>query len=160
MNHYQGVYCRAGRDGAPELLPFPDGFPMTSFYWAVTPESLYWGPKFFTERYGLPLVITENGMSNNDWVALDGKVHDPQRIDFLTRYLRALGRAIADGADVRAYFIWTLIDNFEWAEGFRQRFGLIHVDYPTQRRTLKDSALWYRGVIASNGERVFAEPES
>jgi beta-glucosidase len=103
------------------------------------------------ERYKLPIVVTENGLSCHDWVALDGKVHDPLRIDFLNRYLLSLERAIQDGIDVRGYFQWSILDNFEWAEGYKHRFGLIHVDYTTQKRTLKDSAYWYHKVIASNG---------
>ncbi len=82
---------------------------------------------------------------------MDGAVHDPQRIDFTRRYLLALERAVDEGVDVRGYFHWTLMDNFEWAEGVKERFGLIYVDYPTQQRVLKDSGYWYRSVIASNG---------
>jgi len=92
---------------------------------------------------------------NLDWVGLDGRVHDGARIDYLHRYLLALHRAMAEGVDMRGYFQWTLMDNFEWAEGFRARFGLIHVDYATQRRTMKDSAHWYRDVIQSNGATLF-----
>jgi len=112
---------------------------------------MYWGPKFFYERYRLPIVVTENGMANVDWIALDGRVHDPQRIDYLQRHLLQLARAIDEGVDVRGYFVWTLMDNFEWAEGYKQRFGIVYVDYPTGRRVLKDSAYWYRDVIATNG---------
>jgi beta-glucosidase len=155
-NIYQGYYVRAGAGGQPERLPFPPGYPMTAFYWNVTPDSLYWGPRFLYERYKLPIIITENGLANIDWVAADGCVHDPQRIDFTRAYLRALRRAAADGVDVRGYFHWSILDNFEWAEGFRQRFGLIHVDYTTQQRMLKDSAHWYRTVIASNGAALDA----
>ena len=100
----------------------------------------------------LPVFITENGMSNTDWVHVDGQVHDPQRIDFTARYLRELGRAIHDGTDARGYFHWTLMDNFEWAEGYKQRFGLVYVDFETQQRILKDSAYWYKEVIATNGK--------
>ena len=91
-------------------------------------------------------------MVNADWVALDGKVHDPQRIDFLQRYLRSLRRACDEGVDVGGYFQWSIMDNFEWASGYSKRFGLIHVDYETQQRILKDSAYWYRDMIASNGK--------
>jgi beta-glucosidase len=156
-NIYQGYYVRAGAEGQPERLPFPPGHAMTAFYWYVTPDSLYWGPRFLQERYGLPIIITENGLANADWVAADGCVHDPQRIDFTRAYLRALRRAAAGGVDVRGYFHWSILDNFEWAEGYRQRFGLIHVDYATQQRTLKDSAHWYRTVIASNGAALDSE---
>ena len=86
--------------------------------------------------------------------SLDGKVHDPQRIDFMQRYLRELARARNDGAQVRGYFAWSLMDNFEWAEGYRQRFGLVHVDFATQRRTPKDSFYWYREVIRNNGANL------
>jgi beta-glucosidase len=106
------------------------------------------------ERYKLPIVVTENGLSAMDWVHLDGKVHDPQRIDFTTRYLRELRRASEDGVDIRGYFHWSLMDNFEWAAGYRERFGLIHVDYATQVRTPKDSFHWYRSVIESNGANL------
>jgi beta-glucosidase len=151
VNIYNGFKVRAGRNGEPEAIRYPDGHPHTHFLWNVTPEALYWGPRFLHERYRCPLVMTENGLSNNDWVSLDGKVHDPQRIDFLSRYLRAYRQAAADGVDLRGYFQWSLLDNFEWAEGYKQRFGIVHVDYETQRRTIKDSALWYRDVIRSNG---------
>jgi beta-glucosidase len=156
-NIYQGHLVRAGADRQPERVPFPDGHPLTSFYWYVTPDALYWGPRFLWERYGKPIYITENGVANPDWVAADGGVHDPQRIDFTRAYLRALRRAAAGGVDVRGYFHWSIMDNFEWGEGFRQRFGLVYVDYVTQRRVPKDSAYWYRDVIASNGATLDAE---
>ncbi|HOS43585.1 MAG TPA: family 1 glycosylhydrolase, partial [Armatimonadota bacterium] len=88
---------------------------------------------------------------NADVVSLDGKVHDPQRIDFTARYLRALERAGRDGVDIRGYFHWSIMDNFEWAEGYKQRFGLIYVDYPTGMRIPKDSARWYAEVIRTHG---------
>jgi beta-glucosidase len=95
----------------------------------------------------VPLVITENGMPGPDERAPDGQVHDPARIEFLRGHLAALHRAMRDGAAVEAYHVWSLLDNFEWAEGYDQRWGIVHVDYPTQRRTPKDSALWYRDFI-------------
>jgi len=150
INIYTSPLVGAGADGEPEEIPRSAGWPVTHFQWEVTPENLYWGPKLLQERYRLPIVVTENGMSHNDWVGLDGKVHDSQRIDFLRRYLLQLGRAIAEGVDVRGYFQWSIMDNFEWAEGYKQRFGLIHVDYATQVRTLKDSALWFGEVIRKN----------
>jgi len=153
LNIYSGFPVRAGDDGGPEIVPFPEGVARTRFDWPVTPEVLYWSPTFFQERYNLPLYITENGMANTEWVTLDGDVRDAQRVDFLRRYLGALSRAIADGADVRGYFYWSLLDNFEWAEGYRQRFGLIFVDYPTGERTPKHSASFYRNLIAANARR-------
>jgi beta-glucosidase len=133
------------------------GFTMMG--WPVWPEAIYWGIRFLAERYHLPLVITENGMANTDWLHLDGRVQDPQRIDFLARYLLQVDRALQEGLDVRGYFVWTLLDNFEWARGMRPRFGLVYVDYPTQRRVLKDSADWYRSVIESNGRVLRAHSE-
>ena len=153
------IYASWGRwqrdeQGAIEYIKDDDyepGYPRSLFGWPITPGSLYWGPRFLYERYGKPIVITENGMSCHDWVSVDGKVHDPQRIDFTTRYLRELERAARHGIDVQGYFHWSLMDNFEWAEGYKHRFGLIHVNMSTGVRTPKDSADWYRKVIASNG---------
>lgn len=130
------------------------GCARTTMNWVVTPESLYWSPKFLFERYKLPILITENGMANCDWVHLDGQVHDPQRIDFLHRYLRELKRAATDGVEIIGYTCWSLMDNFEWAEGYDQRFGLVYVDFKTQKRTIKDSGLWYKEVISENGENL------
>ena len=151
-NIYSGTFYQAGENGKPVRVPHAPGVDLTAFKWPVVPASLRWGPRFLHERYGLPVVVTENGVSLADWVSLDGKVHDPQRIDFLRRYLLELRQALADGADVRGYFQWSIMDNFEWAEGYQQRFGLVHVDYQTQRRTPKDSAWWYREVAATNGK--------
>jgi beta-glucosidase len=150
-NIYQGQFIRAADDGSFEPVTVPNGTARTTMEWPMTPEVLYWGPRFLFERYKLPIVITENGMANCDWVHLDGKVHDPQRIDFLKRYLREYKRAIDDGILAKGYFLWSIMDNFEWAHGYSQRFGIIYVDYTTGKRTLKDSAYWYRDVIASNG---------
>ncbi len=100
------------------------------------------------------MIVTENGLSNPDWVHNDGCVHDPQRIDFTQRYLLNLRRAADEGIPVQGYFHWSILDNFEWAEGMKHRFGLIYVDYQTQQRTLKDSAEWYRQVIESNGRSL------
>jgi beta-glucosidase len=153
-NIYNGRTVRAGRNGIPEEIRHPPGIGRTVYDWPVTPEALYWGSRFFYERYNLPIVITENGVSTSDWVDLDGRVHDAARIDFLRRYLLELKRAVEDGVDVLGYFHWTLMDNFEWQEGGRQRFGLIHVDYTTQKRTPKDSAAWFEQVSRSNGESL------
>ena len=124
---------------------------MTMMDWLMLPESMYWGSKVIYDRYKLPIVITENGLASMDWVAVDGAVHDANRIDFVTRYLREFKRAANDNIPIAGYFYWSIMDNYEWAHGYRKRFGLIHVDYETQIRTLKDSAYWYRDVIASHG---------
>jgi beta-glucosidase len=154
LNVYFGeLYC-AGANGAPMVVPFAPGLARTSFSWPIVPESLYWAAKFYYERYALPIIIAENGMSNRDSLSSDNAVHDPQRIDFLHRYLRELKRTCADAIDVRGYFLWSFMDNFEWAAGYRERFGIVYVDYPTQKRILKDSALWYREVITANGANI------
>jgi beta-glucosidase len=155
LNLYSGDRVRAGARGAPEILGRDPGHPMTHIRWFTEPDGLEWAPRFLHEKYKLPIIITENGMSSHDWVGVDGRVRDGARIDFTTRYLRSLGKAIASGVPVKGYFHWSIMDNFEWAEGFRDRFGLIHVDYMTQKRTLKDSAHWYRGVIESNGASLY-----
>ncbi len=130
------------------------GCPKTTFGWNVTQDSLYWSSKFLYERYGKPILITENGYSGNDWVSLDGKVHDANRIDFVHRYLLGLKRAVEEGVPVLGYQYWSIMDNFEWSSGYDLRFGMIHVDYQTLKRTLKDSAYWYHEVIASNGSNL------
>lgn len=154
MNTYRGAFVRVGSIGIPEEAPLPLGYPQTSYNWQITPECLYWGPRFFWERYHLPIVVTENGLANADWIAEDGGVHDPQRIDYTRRHLRQLKQAIEDGVPVEGYFHWSIMDNFEWAQGYRQRFGLIYVDYPSSKRIPKDSAQWYKRVIATNGEKL------
>ena len=124
----------------------------TTMGWCVTPEVLYWMPKFCYERYGLPILVTENGMANVDMVMLDGQVHDPQRVDFVTRYLAHLRMAIDEGVPVLGYQYWSIFDNFEWDKGYSMRFGMIFVDYHHDcRRIPKDTAKFYAQVIASNG---------
>ena len=136
-------------------MALPPGYPKTSCEnWPVLPNSLYWGPKFMYERYKVPIIITENGHQNIDIISLDGKVHDPQRIDYLQRYLKELARAIKDGVPVGGYFQWCFTDNFEWAMGDTIRVGIVYTDYPTQRRIPKDSAYWYSAVIAKNGAQI------
>ena len=152
QNMYNAVPVRADENGNPVRVDRYPGFPKTAIQWPVTPEVLYWAPKFLYERYQKPFYVTENGMSSHDWVSLDGKVHDASRVDFMHRYLREFKKAAADGVDLRGYFAWSLMDNFEWAYGYSERFGMVYVDYQTQKRTVKDSGLFYKNVIASNGE--------
>lgn len=158
LNIYHGIPVTAGDDGTPRLVDRQAGYAKTAFDWPMEPDSLYWGSRFHYERYGIPIVITENGLSSMDWVSLDGRVHDVQRIDFMRRYLLALRRGIAETIDIRGYLHWSILDNFEWLDGYKQRFGLIHVDYATQARVLKDSALWYREVIETNGASLADTP--
>ena len=130
------------------------GIPRTATGWVIAPECLYWSARYISERYKLPLMITENGMANTDFIMQDGKVHDPQRIDFIRKYLLALKQAIDEGIEVIGYNYWSIMDNFEWVEGYFYRFGLIYVDYRTGERTLKDSADFYAEVIKTNGENL------
>ena len=130
------------------------GCPRTDMGWNVTDDALYWSSKFLYDRYKKPILVTENGFAGLDWVSLDGKVHDPGRIDYLHRYLLGLHRAVNEGIPVIGYQCWSLMDNFEWSAGYDKRFGLLHIDYQTQKRTLKDSAYWYKEVIACNGESL------
>lgn len=151
-NCYLANNYNDGTDGKPEK-PWP-GMPRTNMGWAVTPDALYWGVRFIYERYRIPVMITENGIAIIDFQMDDGRVHDPQRIQFMKWYLRGLKRAAGEGYPVKGYMVWSIMDNLEWAHGFDKRFGLIYVDFLTQRRTLKDSAYWYSDVIRNNGESL------
>lgn len=145
-NVYNGhAVCAAGSGFA--YVPKYPGFPRTALKWPVTPEVLDWGIRFLQERYPLPAYITENGLSCNDRIYPDGKVHDPDRIDFLSRYLSCLNRAMNHGANIRGYFHWALTDNFEWHSGYSDRFGLIFMDFPSGQRIPKDSFFWYKEVV-------------
>jgi beta-glucosidase len=158
VNIYSGVYVRAGEDNGFECVEKKD-LPVTAMGWTVTPEALYWGPEYIHERYQRPVVITESGMANDDSVH-GGKVHDRERVEFLNKYLNECARAIDNGVPVLGYFLWSLIDNFEWAEGYSKRFGIIHVDYETQQRTMKDSAYWYKDLIASHETGCLKDAEA
>ena len=129
----------------------------TELDWEVYPQGLADTLAWVRERYGeIPLFVTENGAAFPDPATAAGRVHDPLRVAYLREHLRATRRAIEQGVDVRGYFAWSLLDNFEWSEGFSKRFGIVHVDFATQRRTLKDSARFYTGVIRSNGAALDA----
>jgi beta-glucosidase len=155
LNIYKADTYKRGANGKPEMVPLPPGYPRAGSDWQpITPGCMYWGPRYMYDRYKLPLSITENGLAVRDQVFLDGKVHDPQRIDFMHRYLAELARAIKDGVPVTGYYAWSLLDNFEWADGYKQRFGLVYVDYANQKRVPKDSFDWFKKVIASNGRTL------
>jgi beta-glucosidase len=117
--------------------------------WEIYPEGLTELLTGIHQRYpGLPpLYLMENGMANAD-VLEGGRVHDAQRIDYIRRHIDAIARAREAGVDIRGFFYWSLLDNYEWDSGYDKRFGIVHVDYATQQRTPKDSALWYRDTIA------------
>ena len=145
-NIYNGHAVRAEGEGF-ALIPKYPGFPRTALKWPVTPEVMDWGIRYLQQRYGLPGFVTENGLSCNDRIYLDGKVHDLERIDFLARYLNCLSRAVENGADIRGYFHWSSMDNLEWHSGYGERFGLVYVDFPSLRRIPKDSFFWYQKVV-------------
>ncbi|RKR87473.1 beta-glucosidase [Micromonospora pisi] len=153
VNYYNPTGVRAPTD--PENpLPFDlvplTGYPTTSFGWPVDPDGLRELLTGLRHEYGdrlPPIHITEGGCCYDDTLDALGRCHDPERIAYLDGHLRAVHQAIADGVDVRGYFVWSLLDNFEWAEGYTKRFGLVHVDFATQRRTPKTSYAWYRDLI-------------
>jgi len=124
--------------------------PRTVMGWPIVPSSFTDLLLRVQRDVGLPIQVMENGLGNRD-VVEGGEVHDQDRIDYLRAHLEAVLEARGRGADVRGYYVWTLLDNFEWAWGYDKRFGLIHVDFADQRRTLKDSARWYAEVIERNG---------
>lgn len=152
LNVYAGDFVRAGADGRPEVLPFPRGYPEGSLPWLkLTPQSLYWAVRHAAEVFGVrTFLMTESGAAFDDDLTPAGEVIDLHRRGYLRDYLVALHRAVAEGYDVRGYFVWSFLDNFEWAEGYGRRFGIVHVDYPSQRRTPKLSATWYAGVAREN----------
>ena len=113
--------------------------------------------RLWADEYKMPIYVSENGMACIDTIAADGKVHDADRINYLNRYLGSLEKAIESGADVRGYFVWSFLDNFEWALGYDRRFGIVYVDYETQERIVKDSAQWYSEVIKTNGENLVSK---
>jgi beta-glucosidase len=138
--------------GVSGVRPVQRDGPRTANGWSVDAGGLLEVLTWLQRSYPpVPLVVTENGAAFGDYANPEGEVHDPDRIGFLEGHFRAAHTALAQGVDLRGYFVWSLLDNFEWAEGYSQRFGLVYVDFPTQRRVLKDSARWYREVIARNG---------
>jgi beta-glucosidase len=153
INIYTPLYVRA--DASPAgfaVVPHPKSFPHVPSPWLfVGPEALYWGPRHVAKLWNVKeIYITENGCSSSDVPAADGLVYDTDRVMYLRNYLSQLQRATADGVPVRGYFLWSLMDNFEWADGYTNRFGLHYVDYTTQTRTPKLSAQFYREVIGAN----------
>lgn len=130
---------------------------LTDMGWPITPNGLGDLLARWTREYGdliPPMYVTENGVAYDDGLSEDGLVHDDRRISYLNDHLLSIESAIARGADVRGYFQWSLMDNFEWAEGFNKRFGIVHVDFDTQVRTVKESGKWYSKVIETNGENL------
>ena len=124
---------------------------LTAMHWSIDPSGLHdLLTRIAAEHPRLPLMVTENGAAFDDYVSPEGAVHDPERIAYVRGHLAAVHAAIAEGVDVRGYFLWSLMDNFEWAYGYGKRFGAVYVDYPTQRRIPKSSAHWYTETIRRN----------
>lgn len=145
QNIYAGTFVSVDESGNCVVVEKKGTYNMLG--WNVTPEAMYWGTKFLYERYQKPIYITENGFPNADMVSLDGKVHDPERIDFIQRYTQELKKAEAEGVDIRGYFYWSIMDNLEWELGYESRFGLIYVDFETLERIPKDSYYYYKEMI-------------
>jgi len=153
LNIYQPTYVRAdSSESGYALVPNPASYPhMYSDWLKIGPEGLYWGPRLVADTWKVKAIyITENGTSSSDTIAADGQVYDTDRVMFLRNYLTQLQRAVAEGVPVKGYFLWSLLDNFEWADGYSKRFGISYVDFITQKRTPKLSAHFYKEVIASN----------
>lgn len=154
LNIYAPQFYVVASDRAPgfSLLPFPASFPhMESDWLRIGPETIYWVPRLAAKLWNVDTIyISENGTSGADNLTADGKVYDLDRVMFLRNYLVQLQRTIAEGVPVRGYFLWSLMDNFEWIYGYEKRFGLYRVDFATQARVPKLSAAFYREVIARN----------
>ena len=134
--------------GAADVKSVLRGVPVTAMGWEIDPQGLYDTLQMVTRDYDAPpLYVTENGAAFDDVLTTEGAVHDEQRVEFLKEHFASAARAIKDGVDLRGYFVWSLMDNFEWSWGYSRRFGLIFVDYSTQARTVKDSGLWYAAHI-------------
>ncbi|WP_245978300.1 GH1 family beta-glucosidase [Allostella humosa] len=152
LNHYSPIYARADPEA---ILGFgwgspPEGRPQTDVGWVIDANAFRDTLIDVHRTYRLPIYVTENGYGGTDAPDATGAVQDPERVGYLGAYIHAMGEAMARGADVRGYFVWSLLDNFEWGSGYSQRFGIVHVNYPTQRRTLKSSARWYREHIRTS----------
>jgi beta-glucosidase len=162
LNHYSPIYVKEAPE-APLGFTFghaPADLSRTPIDWPIHPKAFHDTILEVSTRYRLPIYVLENGFGGFDKPDTTGAIADTARIDYLKRYIEAMHQAIADGADVRGYFVWSLLDNFEWGSGYGRRFGLVYVDYPTQKRIPKASFNWYADLIKSarvaDGERSTA----
>ncbi|MFD4641749.1 GH1 family beta-glucosidase [Lentzea sp. NPDC058436] len=146
VNYYTSHVHRATDDPAVSEV-VPQGRPVTAMDWEIVPEGFTQLLVRLHEHYGVPMVITENGAAFDDLDVEDGHVADADRVEYLRSHIAAVAAAVRAGADVRGYLAWSLMDNFEWGYGYGKRFGIVHVDYETQRRTPKQSARWFRDLI-------------
>lgn len=152
MNLYTGGCVRAGRDGQPEPVPYPDRFPTADSPWLrLNARCLYWGPRLAAEVYGIKsIVISENGAGYDEPAIAANEVFDLHRLEYIRACLRELKRGIDDGVPVDGYFVWSFLDNFEWADGYARRFGIVHNDFAQQVRRVKASGRWFGEVIRNN----------
>lgn len=152
LNLYTGYFVRRGPTGEPQALPLPPGYPRTDCPWLhLMPQALHWGPRLVHDLYGArPIYITENGAGYDEPSTCTGPLPDLHRREYVRQCLGELHRAIRAGIPVRGYFLWSFMDNYEWQDGYGRRFGLVHVDFKTQRRTPKLSAAWYSAVMREN----------
>ena len=161
INYYSPMYVRhrdtpvsdhdVPHPGTESVEFLPARPPLTAMGWSQEPDGLTELLTTVARRYpGLDLLVTENGAAFEDVVSADGSVHDPQRVSYLETHLNAVADAIDEGAPVKGYIVWSLLDNFEWALGYTRRFGLFYTDYTTQARLWKDSARWYQDVVKNN----------
>jgi beta-glucosidase len=151
LNHYGPIFAKAD----PKMTwgyawgSAPPEMPSTDIGWSIHPDAFRDTLLTLTHRYGLPVYVTENGCGGKDPVGPDGSVDDSGRVAYLAAYIRSMREAMDKGADVRGYFVWSLLDNFEWGAGYSNRFGIIHVDFASQKRTPKTSARWYEHLVRS-----------
>jgi beta-glucosidase len=152
LNIYTGYFVQAKKGVEFEELPLPESYPRADSHWLnLMPQVIYWSLRFAHENYGpKEIFVTENGCGYNVEPVVNGKVNDLHRREFLREYLRELQRAINDGVPVKGYFVWSFMDNYEWEDGYTRRFGIVHVDFATQKRTPKLSSRWYSEVIRNN----------
>jgi beta-glucosidase len=165
VNYYRPQHLRAGDPANLRLREYPpvpgteggvvEYYPqemeLTNMDWLIDPDGLYQLlVKLAADAPGLPLYITENGRAAEDYLNPSGRVDDLERVKYLHQHLDACARAVRDGVNLRGYYVWSLLDNFEWAYGYQKRFGIVYVDFPTGRRTPKASAAFYAGVARQN----------
>ncbi|MBE3089253.1 MAG: family 1 glycosylhydrolase, partial [Actinobacteria bacterium] len=148
VNYYSRKLVKFYQDSRLNFEKTDGNFERTTMDWEIVPEALYDLILRLRKEYtGIPIYITENGAAFNDRISEDGMIHDDKRIDYLREHLIKVAELNEKGADIRGYYAWSLMDNLEWAYGYEKRFGIIYVDYETQKRIFKDSALWYKNLI-------------
>lgn len=153
VNMYASDFIKTAKNGY-QIIPKKQGGAINSLRWNIVPEVLYWGTKFYYERYKMPIIISENGYCGYDFKTLNGDVLDFERMNFIQQYLLQLGRAKKEKIEIAGYFYWSFMDNFEWSHGYDERFGLVYVDYQTQERTIKASGKYYRKIVETNGRSL------